>query len=511
MTGEDAIREAVLNAPEVKPEIDPVDRELADSLRNDYGNGQRLIRRYGRDLIYVPDVGWHYWTGTHWSREEGPRQAHLLAHKTAIAIFREADALEADAPSGMTEEEAEEYEKRVSSLRRWAVTSGNAGKIAAMLAEAVPYLQRFIDDLDASPFLFNLLNGTLELGVEKGRHRFRPHRREDLITRVAAVSYDAHAGCPEWIEFMDAVQPEHRQGFLQRWAGYSMTGSQHDQIMVLLHGPGSNGKSVFVETIETLMGNYALRLPFESLLRDDRRTGGGPTPDLVNLPGRRWVVASEAEAGAEFSVSMIKRLTERTEMMARGLNKDFFVFTPQHHLTMMFNEAPKVRSSDDGTWRRLVLVPWEQRFVDERDLHLYPNARLKDYGLSDRLLEELPGILNWLLEGVRMYLTSGLAPPEDVRQATVEYRAANDPVGEFIRCALRAVDPKVEAFIQGRELYKAYQDWAKANAAPSWTETAFGRAAKAKLKHRMDRVSKYLDIEFDPEWMVEMRHVREDA
>jgi putative DNA primase/helicase len=499
---EEAIRAAVLGAAYADVpagDLDDVDYKLARVVKNDYGNGQRLIARYGRDLLWVKGIGWHGWVGSHWSVETGEREAQIAAHQTAMAMYREAVAIEKTGPD--PEEEEEDFADRVERHRKWAAQSGNTNRITAMLREASPYLACEIDDLDANPLLFNCRNGTLEFGRElDGFVRFREHRREDRITRLGAVDYQEGADCPEWRRFLAVAQPDTaQQVFLQTYFGYSLTGLQREQMMALLHGNGANGKSTCVETIEALMGNYAMRLPFASLLRDDRRSGAQATPDLADLPGRRFVVASESEAGVVFSTARIKDLTERTEMKVRHLNQSFFSFIPQHHLTLMFNDPPIVKAQDDGTWRRLSLVPWPMKFIEPTEAHLHPpDTPQKDLGLPDRLLGELPGILNWLLDGVRLYLDRGIQLPESIREATQGYRADMDPVGGFMRAVVR---PAPGAWVSGKVLYQTYQRWCEESGLSAWSSTAFGRAAGKLLRKDKEGIIRYLDVELDPEWV----------
>lgn len=504
MTGEDAIREAVFGAAlvDIPPgDVDEIDYKLARFAKNDLGNAKRLLARFGRDLLNVKGVGWYAWTGTHWSLEHGEREAQKAAHQTVMGLYREAAAIQEAGPDDG--EGGENWQDRIEKHRRWATQAGNTNRISGMLREAAPYLTVDMDDLDADPLLFCVRNGTLELRADvEGGIRFREHRREDMITRIASVEFQEHADAPEWWRFLSMVQSDKpQQLFLQRCYGYGLTGLQDEQKLVLHHGGGSNGKSTFVETLEALFGNYAMRLPFASLLQDDRRTGAQATPDLAGLPGRRLVVASESEEGFVFSSARIKDLTERREMKVRHLNQNFFEFTPQHKLTLMFNAKPVVKSTDDGTWRRMLLVPWLAKFVEPWEADQHPGLPVKDYDLPTRLLEELPGILNWLLDGWREYQEKGLKPPDSVHAATQEYRRENDPVGEFVRSVVRHLEPSVGAWMAGKELYQAYEQWAEQSGLRPWTNAAFGRRAKQLLRSETKGVVRYLDIELDPEWL----------
>lgn len=568
--GTDAVRAAVLGAQEMRfedegtdgghedpgahedgtespyervPDDAPLDLRLSLLQRNDLGNAARLIARFGGDLINVRDVGWYGWTGAYWSYEHGSRMAQQCAQKTAMAILDEARALElhligaltAMALDGMfgglsdremthaqrlavaqekgVPAEIREYaqafaemEKRWVAHRKWAVTSGNTGKILAMQTEAAPALMREIDDLDARPHLFAVANGTLVLGVDErapvlaarpqSTFHFRPHRREDLITRIAACDYDPDATCRDWDKFMAEVQPAPAmRDYLYRWFGYAMTGYQKEQIIQLNWGKGANGKSTCLETLMALFGTYAMLLPFASLLKDDKKRGSEATPDLADLPGRRFVVASETEENVEFSVARIKELTERQRMKVRHLNQNFFEFLPQHHLLLMFNDPPNVRATDDGTWRRLQMTPWTQQFVDAAQAG--PGALIKDPELPDRLLGQLPGILNRLIDGFCDWAYSRLDPPPDVLSATEDYRRQNDDVGEYLAAVIEQIPHVVTS---GKVMYQAYCIWADLSGLKPRTNASFGKALKKRLTARKSDCIMYEGVQVRVDW-----------
>lgn len=508
-----------------------LDLRLSREPENDMGNANRLIVRFGDDMLHVPDIGWHAYVETvggdeafpaasqRWDREEGERWAMIQAHRAAALINREAEALDAALAQKLQDDEVQgvlgardadieaarkqrqkDIDKRVGSLRGFALDSGNMAKTRAMLGAAAPYLARKVNDLDAQPGLFAVANGVLELEAPvPGGVRFRPPRREDLMTRQARFVYDPSAEAKTWATFLaSAIKDAGTRTFLQRYIGYTLAGHTHEQVVFMHTGVGSNGKSTFIETLERGFGNYALRLPFASLLKDDRKRGGEATPDLARLPGIRFAVAAEPEENVTLSSGTIKQLTERDSMTVRHLNQGFFDFVPQHKLSLMFNEKPNIPATDDGTWRRLLIVLWGERFISEHERVKYPNAPLKDPTLGERLLKELPGILNWALDGWRMYREEGLRPPESVVAATQAYRAENDPVGEFIRVV---VEPSYQGdFVSGKDLYHAYKVWADLSAAKRMSNTAFGKKAKTILKAKTSGIVQYEDIRLNAVW-----------
>lgn len=455
----------VLGAQAPEPGADrDFEERLASFARNDAGNAERLIARRGGEFIWLKDAGWFGWHEGHWSLGEGDVLVRLAALETARAMRFEANALfEAGALDGET---PKKFKERIDRAHKWTVTSGNAGRLDAMIAWAAPRLRRAVEDLDADPFRFNVVNGTLVLGdIAQGEDvALVSHNPADLITRQSPVAYDeTAAACPLWRGFLDYFLPDRTvQSFLQRWFGYCLTGSTGEQCLVLFHGQGRNGKSTCVDLMSWLMGDYAMGLPIASLLQNDRKGGSEASPDLARLPGARMVRAAEPKQGAAFDESLLKQLTGGEPMAVRHLNKGFFDFLPTFKLVLSFNRRPTVRGDDDGIWRRLLLVPWEVQLpADEVDKHFL-----------DKLKEEAPAILNWVLDGYRMWREFGLQVPDAVKVATEDYRADSDPIGNFIAGACE-IKEGVES--TSSQLFTAYNAWCRRNALEPISQTAFGR------------------------------------
>jgi putative DNA primase/helicase len=337
--------------------------------------------------------------------------------------------------------------------------------------------------MDKNPFLFNVSNGTLNLRADdNGDEDFdgivlEAHTRSHNITKIASVEYNPAAVAPQFRRFMEDILPDDEiRIFMQRWFGYCLTGSIKEQVIVMCYGSGSNGKSVLMSLMNRLMGRYAQVLPFASLLHDDKRRGSEASPDLAQLPGARLVTAAEPEIGAKFSESMIKQVTGGEKIKARHLRQDFFEFRPEFKPMLSFNNKPYIKGQDDGIWRRILLVPFEQKFVDGHELESNPGAKLKDKNLEGRLWEEeASGILNWMLDGYRMWAEGGLQIPDKVRAATAEYRQESNPVREFLGTAC---DYDIHASIQANRLYDAFKLWCIDNMMEVKSIQWFGRRAK---------------------------------
>jgi putative DNA primase/helicase len=503
---ENAIAEAVFAAEDFFPHEADVgsakgknlDLICAFFLRNDIGNAKRLRARFGQDLMYVRDHGWYGWTGTHWSLDEGKMIAERCAHATADAIFHEVKALEDLAAKTTDEEKKKTLQASIRAHRGYAVKTGNSQKLASMLNVAEPYLTHNVSELDAQVNLFNVKNGTIDLfNVEAG---IRPHKREDMITRVANASWKDNAPAPtEFERFMATILPdEDVRMFIQKYFGYCLTGLTTEQCLVLFQGGGSNGKSTLMDLMKYIFGDYSKIIPIDSLLYQDRNNGAAASPDIARLPGTRLVMASEPEVGARLSESRVKSFTGSEEISTRHLNKGFFDFKPQFKLCLAFNNKPTIRGQDDGIWRRLLLVPFKVMIPLEQRDHLLP----------DKLRAEADLIMSWLVNGCWFWRKEKLSAPDAIVTATAEYRAENDPVGQFLESGTKKM---MNCSVRASKLFEAYEMWCDENGASPITQTAFGKRMLEKGYEKLKSSTiqwKGLFIldEYDPDKSKEQTH-----
>jgi P4 family phage/plasmid primase-like protien len=407
----------------------------------DLGNSERFIAQQGENVRYCyPWRKWLVWTGVRWERDESGR-THKLAKETVRTIYREAAAAE--------------DEGQRKALAKHATQSEAETKIRAMLELAKSEVPISPDELDADPMLLNVSNGTIDLRAGT----IRAHRREDLITKLTPSEYDPDAAAPAWAAFLERVLPgEELRAFAQRAAGYSATGDTSEQCMFINHGTGANGKSTFQEVVSAVLGDYAMRTPTEMLLA--KRSDGVPN-DVARLKGARFVSASETEEGRRLAESRIKDLTGQDTITARFMRAEWFDFEPVHKLWLSTNHKPEIRGTDRAIWRRIRLVPWS--------VAIPPGEQ--DKRLAEKLRGELPGVLAWIVRGCLEWQRKGLHAPEEVRRATVEYRAEMDVVGAFLaECCMVGSDENVSA----SDLYKAYGEWCKDTGETQVKQRRFG-------------------------------------
>jgi putative DNA primase/helicase len=309
------------------------------------------------------------------------------------------------------------------------------------LAESEPGIPVTPAQLDADPWVLNVLNGVLDLCTGK----LREHRRDDLLTKLAPVAYDAAAVCPTWEAFLSRVLAGDVEliRFAQKALGYSLTGSTQEQCLFMLYGTGANGKSTFIQTISVLLGDYAQQTPTETLLV---KTGGTVNNDVARLQGARWVAAVEAEHGKRLAEVQVKQVTGGDTITARFLYGEYFEYQPAFKLWLAVNHKPVVQGTDHAIWRRIRLLPFAVTIPDAE----------QDKRLTEKLRAELPGILRWAVEGCLAWLQEGLEPPSVVKRATGDYRAEMDVITAFLQdCCV--VEPQRE--VSTSELYKEYVDW----------------------------------------------------
>jgi putative DNA primase/helicase len=261
-------------------------------------------------------------------------------------------------------------------------------------------------------------------------------------------------------EIMD-FKPE-LVSFLQTAAGLGVTGITKEQVMFILYGSGANGKSTFLNTLLNLLGDYAISTQTETFTRQnaDRISNG-----IARLRGTRFVTTAETEQGKKLAEPLIKQITGNDKLTARFLFSEYFSFLPAFKIFMATNHKPLIRGTDYGIWRRIRLIPFSAAVPAER----------QDKDLEEKLAAERSGILNWLAAGAARWRHEGLKTPDDIINATDEYRAEMDVIGGFLkeRCSQ---NPAYK--IRIRELFKAYQEWCAENNEHACTERFLGLRLK---------------------------------
>lgn len=435
----------------------------------DLGNAERMAELFREDIRFCyPWKKFLTWDESHWNVDQAGRVMRM-AKTTVRGIY-------AEAVLGGSVKERE-------AIASWGKISEKKDRIVAMIElvkseDSIPVQP---DDLDHDPWLLNFTNGTLDLRTRD----FRPHSRTDLITKFIRMKFNPQAHCPNWNRFLEQILPVKKvRQFVQRAVGYSLTGSQAEQVFFLLHGEGANGKSTFLLTLLRALGrDYAIQAAPELLLKKNH--GNHPT-EIADLFGVRFAATVEVGEGRKLDEVLIKQLTGGDRVRARRMREDFWEFDPTHHIWLAVNHLPEITGTDKGIRRRIKLIPFRVQIPD----------RHQDRTLSQKLLEELPGIMAWAVEGCHEWRQQGLNPPEEVLLASASHcpkPSPNNVVRSFVNEATRAIQGgRVRASI----LFDRYREWCEENGGSPVSQTAFGRELSllGLLKKKTGGLQIYVDI-----------------
>lgn len=499
-------------------------RRLAFFPLTDLGNAERFRERYGRDFRWSSALGWMTWDGRRWAaldQDEKMIPAELLGRvfDMARAIQDEAGFIrdsgvpfpppwreegkpprawvqQQELAESTGDEDGERLDRVVKiksdgtvvlfsdKLAEWGRTSEGASKLTCIANLVRPWLAAKADAFDADPLSINVLNGTLRfrrtwIAAEKrwqAEWRLDPHNRDDLISKLAPVAFDRDAACPIYDDMFAWAQPDAAmRRYLHQWGGLSMTGHMGEQKLHFWYGLGGNGKSTAIDAWCAALGDYTTTIGIETFLDQGiKKRGDQATPDLARLGGVRLLRTSEPEKGGKLATALIKLVTGGEPMTVRFLNRGFFDLRPIFKLTISGNFRPEIPDTDDGIWRRVKLIPWNQRVRDETNPE---GTREKDPELPNKLLGELPGILNKLIAGLLDWMENGLVEPGEVTRATQAYRQDSDPLGRFLRLCTKA-DP--QARVQSSRLHAVFVAWCKAAGEREWSNKGLAKAMQDK-------------------------------
>lgn len=405
---------------------------------DDLGNGERFAVRYQHQVRFTEHEQWLSWDGRRWCEKGG-----ILVEELAGFLVRDLARLEADFYSPETPEDAKESER--DKFLKWIGKQGSDARVRAMVARG--RVQRLIrartNDFDTQQMLLNCHNGVLDLATGE----LSPHDQSKLMRRITDVSFDPSAHCPLWDKFLGEVVPDlELRAYLRRVIGYSLTGETGEQVLFTHLGTGANGKGTFKQVLSKLFGDYYLVMSPMVLLAD-KNGRAGEDGKLAAITSRRFLEASESGRGRRWDEEAVKRITGEDTITARHMYQEDFQFRPVGKVHLFTNELPHV-SITDSMWRRLRVFPWEVSIPEEE----------RDKKLAHKLEEELPGILNWALQGCLDWQRYGLAPPPKAVESLGKYKSNEDILADFIETAL---EPTVDTYLEpSSTIYQAYRTWA---------------------------------------------------
>lgn len=458
----------------------------AYSLCTDQANARRISAHFGHRLRSI--AGRFYWyTGTHWQRDEG--EANRCAANLPKIVKAEADAAATKFKSLM---EAATEPLRLKALtvqnapRRDQIKSTGELKESANGAEifetmikmeqlfkwqkhcemeptqakALTMVRNLLTldaaQLDSHHHLLNCQNGTVNLMTGE----IQPHDPANYISCIAPVSYDPKLLCPEFEKFLVEILDHDRAEFLRRWFGYGCTGEISEQKFVLHVGQGGNGKSTLFKILNAVLGKTYISPGAPNLFTGSSERHSTEVADLL---GKRIVISQESEEGAYLREAFLKNLSGSEDVKARFLYADFFSFTPTFKLNLSTNHEPNIRGTERGIWRRILVVRYDHKYGSAEDIAAGKATRLEDIHLTQKLLAESGGILNWLVRGAMEWYSGQLKPPTSVIVETAKYQTNQDRMQKFVEeCC--TIDAKAwSPFTSGMgALYPAYVEWCKA-------------------------------------------------
>lgn len=435
---------------------------LEDERLTDSGNANRLVEIFKDRIRYCDGIGWLVWNGKVWMPENENSASVLQMVKEAQEYLYE-DLSELIKAERSTK----------AAWRHITYSLSHTGLQNAMkLMQATYTIRLTAEDLDSHKHLLSVRNGVVDLRTGM----LYDHRPELHMTQLVDIEYKPDAEAPRWEQFLDEVMPDmpDMPPFLQRLVGYGITGEVSEHAMAIHYGRGSNGKSIFLDTLRSLFGSISNVADWSSFERK-QNGAGGPRPDLVRLRGSRLVTVNEADARSSIDEAQIKRMASGDLITARGLHQNEIEFYPNFLLQMATNAKPDIRGADEGIWRRVKLIPWTRFFApDERD-----------HSLGVTLQSEAEGILSWAVRGSVEWYASGLQEPERVRNATRDYREAADILGGFIDVAEHGgwLVPEENKRVPSAWTFTLYKVWAAAQGY-SERDMLSQKAFKAALEER---------------------------
>ena len=422
---------------------------------NDAGNARRFLDVYGDDVRYCPvEKQWYICQNDQsWKVDE-----ELLIHKLAYNSVHNSYVHELKFYTAI--DRFGQMKQTITKLERGLRNIGNYNALKNCVSMAQKEVPITAEQFDRDPKLFHTPNVTLEVDSLTGVENQKAH----YITKTAGAVYDCEALCPLWEQFvMQCVEGDiDVYRYLQKAAGYSiLSGDIGEQVVFCLLGSGKNGKSLFINTLAEIAGDYACKI--DSSIISMTRKGdkdNDVSKELYRMRGSRFVYTSEFNKNAVLNEAFVKSITDGGKISCRPLYGAGIEYQPTYTLWFSTNNVPQLTGFDQGIQRRFVLIPFDHLVTE-------PNKTL-----PQALLSEASGILNWLVEGYHMYLSEGLEKPETVVQAIAEYISQQDVyqlfVGEYYT-------PDDNGKVYAKNVYEQYRTWCQYNGEKPVTQIALSK------------------------------------
>lgn len=421
---------------------------------SDAGNAEIFARDYSSHLAYVDSMGWLYWNGKKWERNEHKALLMALEFSSRMrseameeyksALHNEAVAKTNNPEGGDEVKKAVEATKRAKSFLAHANTTRRAARIKAILDLSKPNLHVPGSSIDANPVELNTSGGIIDLCTGE----LKCHRQSNYCTMITAETEDAEGSEAVWQTFLDVITCDNKdmKDFLQMIVGMSLFGKVYHEGIVFAVGDGRNGKSTFFNAVGAVLGDYTGYINIDVITTK----GSGDKAAFATLRGKRMVIAGELEEGRRLSAATVKKLASTDPFQVEEKYKQPEIVYPSHTLFLFTNHLPRVSSTDLGTWRRILNVPF--------DAVIDPGKSVQNFG--DILAKNASGaILSWAIEGAKRFAKNEfhLDIPQCVKAATEEYRQREHWLKNYIaECCESGPNFRVQASV----LYAEYRTWA---------------------------------------------------
>ena len=445
-------------------------------LRNEVG-GSELYSHIHKNKFACNDTSEHWmaFVGPHWEVDKMNKMA-LASTEVVVQAYLdfllkpvEEEIAKYDLNTKEGREEAKPFTNKKKSIeaRKDRILS-DAGRSALLRCAATNLNPLFLspDQLDQNQLLFPCKNGVYDFA----QNEFRDGRPEDYLTSCSPFEYkglDVKADVLEKYLFESTGENQEDYDCLRRHIGYAITALRRERMFMVLHGPhGQNGKGTLLTILNKVLGSMSGSLQTAMLMQ--QRGGekvGGPTPEILDLKGKRIVFASETEKNQKFASGLVKKWSGGDEMSGRGMNENFITrFDPTHTLMMICNNLPTAPADDDAFWSRIRVFNFPYSY-QHKDRCTEPYHREADPDLEKKILAEPSGIIAWLIECYKMYERDGLKLSPNVVKWSQEYRDREDNIQDFIDacCIVDKDNPSVDNRTRAKDLYTRYKIWHDAN------------------------------------------------
>lgn len=450
--------------PLKKPQSVTIKRDVCDIHCTDFGNAERFLNKYSNDILYCKlQDSWYIWDtsiGT-WSKD------NLLKIRECVKdillnIYHEA--------------EFQQKPEDRSHVAKWAIQCEKPEHINSCInvSQSDPRIVIHPSKFDTDKYLFNMKNGTYDLRT----HELLPHDKQNYITKIVDYGYDENATCPKFLKFINRIFKSRKDKeqiieYIQKALGYSLTGEISQQAIFLLYGSGANGKSTLIETQRMVVGDYGTTIDSSSLIT---KKNDSVRNDIARLPNIRFVSASENSKGTVLDEELVKKISGGDQITARFLFQEEFQFYPQLKLWWAFNHPPGLNDFTHSLMRRLKLIPFEE-VISGKEI-------IDQSIILNWHKEELPGIFNWEIEGLKKFQKEGLKDIEAVETAVKEFKEEQDRLHEFLQdiCYIPGKDgnPEQDVVTSASLLGARFNQWAETNNEKPMSQRKFSMELKER-------------------------------